>query len=269
MKFSVLMSSYYKDDPEELKIALRSIWDEQTVKPAEIVIVKDGPLSAELDAVIDDFSARAPVKIVPLEKNQGLGIALAEGVKQCSCDCIARMDGDDISLPDRFEKQAAFMEQNPDIAICGGMTTEFSENPDVITGKRQLPQTDDEIKKFLKWRSPFNHPTVMFRKQAVLDAGNYRHFLSYEDYWLWARILQNNKGYNLPDTLVNMRAGQDMLYRRKGWRFFIAEIKLAQNLKSINVLNSWQMLRNIFVRATLRLVPVCVLKLVYIKFCRK
>ena len=109
MKFSVLISSYCKDDPAELSVALKSVWDDQSVKPSEIVIVKDGPLTAQLDAVIDGFAESAPVKIVPLPENRGLGRALAIGVEHCSCELIARMDGDDISMPDRFEKQLSFM----------------------------------------------------------------------------------------------------------------------------------------------------------------
>ena len=264
------MSSYCKDNPEELALALRSIWDDQTVKPSEIVIVKDGPLTAELDSVIDGFAMTAPVKIVPLPQNRGLGLALAEGVTHCTHELIARMDGDDISLPDRFEKQFAFMEQNPEVAICGGMIQEFCGSPDNIVSKRTLPQTDAEIRHFCKWRSPFNHMTVMYRKKTVLDAGNYQHFLFYEDYWLWARILQKgNRAANLPNILVNVRAGENMLKRRRGWRFFTSEIKLAKKLKSIGIINMSEMLRNMLFRAPARLMPGWLLAWVYNHFCRK
>lgn len=270
MKFSVLISSYCKDNPAELALALKSIWDDQTRKPDEIVIVKDGPLTEELDSVIDGFAQTAPVKIVPLPQNRGLGLALAEGVTQCTHELIARMDGDDISRHDRFEKQFAFMEQNPEIAICGGVIREFVDSPGNVVGTRSLPLSDKEIRTFCKWRSPFNHVTVMFRKSAVLEAGNYQHFLSYEDYWLWARILQNNfKAANLPDVLVDVRAGEDMLKRRKGWRFFTAEINLAQKLHAIGILNKSEMLRNIMLRATVRLMPGWLLSRVYALCCRK
>ena len=270
MYFSVLISSYCKDDPAELALALRSVWDDQSVKPAEIVIVKDGPLSAELDVVIDDFTKSAPVKIVPLPENRGLGLALAIGVENCSYNLIARMDGDDLSLPDRFEKQVAFMEKNPEVAICGGMIQEFFGSPDNIVSKRTLPLSDPEIRKFCKWRSPFNHVTVMFRKEAVLDAGNYQHFLSYEDYWLWARLLCNGcKSANLPDVLVNVRAGENMLNRRRGWRFFTAEINLARKLKSIGILSAFEMSRNMIFRAPARLLPGWLLGWLYSRFCRK
>ena len=270
MKFSVLISSYCKDDPAELSVALKSVWDDQSVKPSEIVIVKDGPLTAQLDAVIDDFAESAPVKIVPLPENRGLGRALAIGVEHCSCELIARMDGDDISLPDRFEKQLAFMEQHPEIAICGGMIREFCGTPENIISKRTLPLVHSEILHFCKWRSPFNHVTVMFRKQAVIDAGNYQHFLSYEDYWLWARLLRSGcHSANLPDILVDVRAGQGMLVRRKGWRFFTAEIALARKLYAIGIINFPEMMRNILFRATVRLMPGWLLGKLYALFCRK
>lgn len=270
MNFSVLMSSYCKDKPDELKLALKSIWDDQTLKPSEIVIVKDGPLTADLEAILDDFAKRAPVKFCPLETNMGLGKALAIGVEACSYEYIARMDGDDIAVPDRFEKQVRFMEEHPEISLCGGMIQEFSTSPDNGIGYRVLPTTDAAIRLFCKWRSPFNHMTVMYRKQAVLDAGNYQHFLSYEDYWLWIRVLQ--RGYqvaNLPDVLVKARAGENMLGRRKGWRFCKAEIVLAKRMKEIGLINTYEMLRNMLLRSTARLLPSSIFSWVYSQFCRK
>ena len=123
---------------------------------------------------------------------------------------------------------------------------------------------------FLKIRNPFNHMTVFFKKQAVIDAGNYQHIIGYEDYWLWARVLKcGGKGENLPDILVNVRAGDNMLARRRGWMFFKLEIEMAAKLYSIGVLNSFAMVRNILLRAPLRLIPLCLLRQVYALYCRK
>lgn len=270
MNFSVLISSYHKDKPEELALALKSIWDDQTLKPAEIVIVKDGLLTTELDAVFDEFAKRAPVKFCSLEKNVGLGKALAIGVEACSNEYIARMDGDDISMPDRFEKQVQFLEANPDVALCGGMIQEFVGSPENVTGKRILPEDHHDISRFCKWRSPFNHVTVFYRKQAILDVGNYQHFLFYEDYWLWARVLVH--GYqtsNLPDIMVKVRSGGNMLSRRKGWRFFKGEIILAKRMRAIGLINTFEMLRNMLFRSTVRLLPLRIFTWVYSQFCRK
>lgn len=269
MNFSVLMSSYCKDKPEELKLALKSIWDDQTLKPSEIVIVKDGPLTSELDAVLDDFASHAPVKFYPLEKNMGLGKALAIGVEACSCEYIARMDGDDISVPDRFEKQVHFLEANPEVSLCGGMIQEFNDTLDHLGGKRILPETYIEICRFLKRRNPFNHMTVIYRKSAALDAGNYQHVQGNEDYWLWARMLHNGViAANLSDILVFARTGQNMLERRRGKKLLQADIQMARNLRSIRMISAFEMVQNIVLKSMVRLMPVSLLAIVY-KFLRK
>ncbi len=266
MYFSVLLSVYHKENPEFLDIALRSIWDDQTVKPAEIVIVKDGPLTPELDAVIDSFTRRAPVVIVPLETNQGLGRALAIGLEKCSYSYVARMDSDDIALPDRFKKQVAFMKAHPEVDICGGTISEFTESPEKSTGMRIVPESAEKIRSFVKMRNPFNHMTVFFKKDVILKAGNYQPLIGYEDYWLWARVLQaGGIGANLPDILVHARTGNNMLGRRRGWKLFKEEISLAVKLHRIGMLSFSEMLRNIILKGGARLLPASALKLIYIK----
>ena len=264
MKFSVLMSSYVKDKPDELRLALKSIWDDQTVKPDEIVMVKDGALTPELDSVIDEFAQRAPVKIVALPQNGGLGKALAIGLNHCSYDYVARMDGDDISVPDRFEKQISFIKAHPDISISGGMICEFYGDISNVIGKRTLPLNDAEIREFIKKRNPFNHTTVFFRRADILNAGNYQHFIGYEDYWLWCRVLAaGGPGMNLPDLLVYVRAGENMLKRRRGWVFVRSEVRLAIEMYKIGILSFSQMCVNMIIKAGVRLLPVWALKIVY------
>lgn len=264
MKFSVLMSSYVKDNPDELRIALKSIWDDQTVKPAEIVIVKDGPLTHELDTVIAEFAQCAPVKTVPLPQNVGLGRALAVGLTHCSCDYVARMDGDDISVPDRFEKQCDYIAAHSEVSICGGMIVEFKNDLNDIIGKRELPLHDQEIKRFIRARNPFNHVAVFFKREMVLRAGNYEHILGYEDYYLWCRVLaQGGIGANLPDVLVYVRAGENMLKRRRGWKLAWSEVKLAYKMWEIGILPFWMMCRNLLLKPTVRFMPVSVLKIIY------
>lgn len=264
MQFSVLISSYSKDSPEELALALKSIWDDQTLKPDEIVIVKDGPLTAGLDAVLDDFARRAPVKFCPLEKNMGLGKALAIGVEACSNEYIARMDGDDIAVPDRFEKQIQFLKDHSDVSLCGGMIQEFVGSPENVTGKRILPEEHHDICCFLKRRNPFNHMTVFYRKAAALDAGNYQHVQGNEDYWLWARMIKNGvQTANLPDILVYARTGDNMLGRRRGLKLLKADIQMARNLRMIRILSMFEMIQIIVLKSLVRLLPVSILALVY------
>lgn len=270
MKFSVLMSSYYKDNPDELALALKSIWDDQTVKPAEIVIVKDGPLTADLDAVLDDFAMRAPVKFCLLNKNMGLGKALAVGVEACSYEYIARMDGDDLAVPERFEKQVSFMEQNPEVALCGGMIQEFIGTPDHTTGKRVLPVAHEDICQFLKRRNPFNHMTVLYRKSDVLNAGNYQHVQGNEDYWLWARMIRCGvKTGNIDDILVYARTGANMLARRRGLALLKADIEMACKLREIQLLSYFEMIQNIILKSLVRLMPISILSIIYKKLRKK
>ena len=188
-QFSVLMSLYIKECPEYLIASLDSVMN-QTVKPSQIVLVKDGPLTDELEAALNEFLSREPelFTIVPLERNQGLGLALREGILHCDYELIARMDTDDICRKDRFELQLQEFEKNPELDICGSHVLEFEGTIDNIVAKRTVPLTDSEIKKYQKRRDGFNHVSVMFKKSAVLKAGNYRSCLLMEDTLLWANM---------------------------------------------------------------------------------
>ena len=269
INFSVLMSSYIKDNPDELRIALKSIWDNQTVKPAEIVIVKDGPLTHELDAVIAEFAQRAPVKTVPLPQNVGLGQALAVGLTHCTCDYVARMDGDDISVPDRFEKQCAYIAMYPDTDILGGEIVEFVGSFDHICAARRVPEANKEIHKCCRARSPFNHASVIFRREFILQIGNYESLDKYEDYWLWIRAVHAGaKCANLQETLLNARAGDNMISRRRGWDLFCKEIELIKRMANLRFIKKTSIPYLFCCRALPRLLPVFMIKIVY-KFLRK
>jgi glycosyltransferase involved in cell wall biosynthesis len=269
MNFSVLMSVYDKEKPEHLKAALESIWNTQTLLPSEIILVEDGVLTSELDEVIHQFQSIAPLKICKLDKNVGLGHALAKGLNLCSNELVARMDSDDISSSDRFEKQIRQMIDHPELDILGTNIAEFNIHKDKICSKRRLPSQLSEIKSFAKIRNPLNHVTVLFKKSAVIRAGNYKPFIGYEDYYLWIRMLQKGSKFgNISEDLVFVRVGNNMFARRHGMQFFKLELKLQKELLRIDFLNNWEYLRNIFLRALPRLFPVWGLKLVY-KFLRK
>lgn len=176
MKFTVLMSVYYKEKPEYLQLALESIIN-QTVKPNEIVLVQDGKLTNELQAVITDQLQKYPdiFKTYALKQNQGLGKALNFGMKKCSNELIARMDTDDIAELNRFELQIKEFKQDKELMLCGGQIAEFADNQTEITSYRSVPLKHNEILNFAKKRNPFNHMTVMFKKQAVQSVGGYQH----------------------------------------------------------------------------------------------
>jgi glycosyltransferase involved in cell wall biosynthesis len=267
MKFSVLMSIYHKENPEYFDRAMQSIWDEQTVKPDEIVLVQDGPLTDELYKSIDKWKNKLAdvLKTIPLEKNVGLGDALNIGIQNCTHELIARMDTDDISLPNRFEKQLKIFEDS-DIDVCSAWISEFDKDENKILSFRKLPKTHNEIVKFAKKRCPINHPAVMYKKSAVEKAGSYGKFRFAQDYHLWARMIVNGaKFYNIQEPLVNMRAGYGQLERRSGLAYAKNELNLLKEFKKIGFLNNYAFARNVAIRFTARILPKSLIKIIYKK----
>ena len=238
-KFSVLMSVYAKDRPAWVRQALDGVLS-NTVKPSEVVAVIDGPIPTDLQTVLTEFSSKYPqIKLYPLAKNGGLGPALAYGLQQCSHELVARMDADDISLPDRFAKQLSYFDAHPDTAVLGGQIQEIDGDTLQPIAIRSVPTIDTAIKQYLKTRCPFNHMTVMFKKSAVLAVGNYTPFHLMEDYYLWARMAA--KGYemaNLPDIVLNARVDSAMYSRRGGWKYFKSNFAISQKLRELNLI-SW------------------------------
>lgn len=224
--FSIITSVYKNDKPDYVRVALDSMLVEQSVKPTEIVLVRDGLVPVTLEAVLNEYETRYPdvFNIIRLEQNGGLGNALKLGVEKAKYDIIARMDSDDICLSNRFELQLKYMELHPNVDIIGGQMTEFIDTPDNIIGKRIVPCTNDEIYNFMKNRCALNHVTVMFRKETVLKAGNYQDWFWNEDYYLWVRMMMNKCVFaNLSDVLVNVRSGADQYARRGGRRYYESE----------------------------------------------
>ena len=265
MNFSVLMSIYKKEEPKYFNRAMQSIWDEQSVKPNEIVLVQDGKLTDVLYIVIDEWKNKLSdvLKIIPLEQNVGLGDALNEGIKHCSYELIARMDTDDISLPDRFEKQLKVFE-NSDIDICSGWISEFEDDEIKIKSYKKLPENHDDIVKYAKVRCPINHPTVMYKKSSVEKAGGYQKMMLMEDYYLWGRmIVKGARFYNIQDILLNMRAGDSMIQRRAGMVYAKSELRLLNEFKKIGFLTTGEYIKNLFIRVPIRLMPIGILKFAY------
>ena len=257
MKFSVLLSIYYKEKPAYFNRAMQSIWEEQTVKPDEIILVMDGPLSKVLTDAIDRWQQTIGKKLkqIPLTQNVGLGEALNQGLQTCSHDLVARMDTDDIAIPKRFEKQLeVFADENID--ICGSWISEFDSDETIVESLRKVPQYHADIVCFAQKRNPMNHPSVMYRKDAVLKAGGYRPMLWFEDYYLWVRMLQSGaKFYNLQTPLVHMRAGTAQLERRRGIAYAKQEFFFQRELRRIRFINTPQMLLNLITRIGVRMLP--------------
>lgn len=272
MFFSVLLSLYHKENPEYLEKCFESIWDNQSMKPSEIVLVLDGPIGEQLTNSVQEWQVKIgeKLKVVALPQNVGLGKALNEGLKQCSNDWVFRMDTDDICTSDRFEKQLAFIEQNPEVVLFSSQVMEFNQDitdADVI---KSVPLTHDEIKKFAQKRCPFNHMTVVYKRDVILSLGGYQHHLFMEDYNLWLRVIGNNyKVANLPDVLLYARVGNGMHARRKGFQYIKSEKQLLDLKKQLKLQNPVYGNMLFLIRSAFRLLPANMLGKIYNTFLRK
>lgn len=270
MKFSVLLSIYYKETPRFLQQCFISILN-QTLQPNEIILVKDGPITNDLESVITEYASLMPMlKIIPLTENQGLGKALNEGLKHCSYDLVARMDTDDICKPQRFEKQINIFRNHPETDVVGSWVDEFTNTPDNILSTRKLPEEQEEIYVYGQNRNPINHPTVMFRKSKVMSAGGYLHFPLFEDYYLWVRMLLNGaKFYNIQESLLYFRASEDMFKRRGGFSYAKTEVKFLWKIHTLGYVSLLSTLKNIIIRFSIRVMPNSIRSWAYKRLLRK
>lgn len=246
--YSVLMSVYAGERAEYLERAACSML-EQTVPPREFVLVCDGPLSLELEKIIAKLTREWPqtMTILRLPEQKGLGIALREGVLACRCGIVARMDSDDIALPQRMELQLAALEENLELAALGGQIEEFFEEN--TWGNREVPLSPEKVRNRAAFRNPMNHMTVTFRREAVLAAGNYMDFDRFEDYHLWARMLgQGMKLANLPQVLVRARVNDGTYARRGGWSYFCQSVAMQNHLLHCGLCGPVGWLRNCLIR---------------------
>lgn len=256
MEFSVLLSLYIKEKPENLVDCLESLRS-QTVQPDEIILVEDGELSSELHAIVDRYTKIFPqMRIVTIPQNGGLGNALAYGLGFCSYELVARMDTDDIAKPNRFERQLEVYANHPEYDVVGAWIDEFQGTKENIISTRSLPEHHADIYEFGKRRNPLNHPVVMFRKSAVLNAGNYKHILLFEDYYLWSRMLVNGaKFYNIQESLLWFRTTEDLYKRRGGIKYAQNEAKLFHAMRDTGYISTARMVQNICVRFVGRIIP--------------
>jgi cellulose synthase/poly-beta-1,6-N-acetylglucosamine synthase-like glycosyltransferase len=262
MEFSVLMSLYYKESSGFLNECFQSL-NEQSIPAQEIVVVEDGPLTVELYAVLDKWQSILPIVRLPLEENVGLGRALNHGLKGCSQNIIARMDTDYICHPMRFEKQISIFKDN-DVDICGSWVSEFETSCEIITAHRSPPETHTEIVAASRLRNPLNHPSVMYRKSAVLDVGAYDDVLFFEDYHLWLKLIDcGYKFYNIQEPLVAMRAGTAQLSRRGGLNYARLEFAFLKRSSREGIMHKRHALRNALIRFPLRILPTKALGKIY------
>lgn len=268
-EYSVLMSVYAKEKPENLRESIKSMV-EQTVEPDDFVIVCDGQLTSALYLVIDEFKEKYPyINVIYCEKNKGLAAALETGLNYCKNDIVARMDSDDIAFPDRMRLQLdAFREKNAD--IVSGTVAEFDKSTDNILAYKELPKTSARIQNYAKRRNPFNHPCTAFRKQQVYMAGGYMECHWFEDYYLWLRMLKRGcKAYNIRQPLVYMRAGKEMYGRRGGFQYTLSALKFRKRMLKEGYCGFFDFICACAGHIAVGLVPNRLRIFIYSKFLRK
>ena len=274
-KYSVLMSVYYKEKPQYLKLSIQSMLD-QTVAPDEFIIVKDGPLTDELDAIINEFIIKYPslFTIICNETNLGLGPALRKGVETARNDLIARMDSDDYSVSDRCEKQLKLFETDKKLGMVGCFEAEFVDRINNVTSIHKVPENHDEIKNFMRRRCAVLHPTVIFKKKEVIKSGNYQEksiFPVYEDYDLFARMIfdANVRCFNIQEPLYYIRTSEDFYERRGGKKYAKTVLRFKQHLLKKGNISFVDFIISGVGQAFVCLLPNKLRKEFYLKFLRK
>ncbi len=267
---SILLSVYHREKPEYLRQCLDSVFS-QTFRASEIILVGDGPLTEALDTMIDCYRNNYPeLQFVPLKKNRGLGLALNEGLRHCHNDLVMRMDTDDICYPNRLELQYNYMTEHPDCDVLGGWTDEFCATPSETISIRRLPEHHADIVRFGKRRNPMNHPTVMFRREAVMRVGGYHDIYLFEDYDLWVRLIMDGaRFHNLQQPLIHFRTSTDFFGRRGGWRYTKSEINLLRSFHQFKYISTIEMTTNMLMRCVVRLLPNKLRQNIYIFLLRR
>lgn len=265
MKFSVLMATSSREQPGYLSECLQSLAD-QTLRADQIVLVKDGELGSVLDAIVDQY-AYLPINAVLYEGGKKLGGALSFGLKYCDHLVVARMDSDDIAVPTRFEHQLNFLLRSG-ADIAGGSIAEFGASSRQVNSIRRCP--GHIRKRHISRRNPFNHMTVMFHKQAVIDAGGYQPLEFFEDWYLWLRMFSNNAVMrNTREILVRARTDSGFFSRRSGIHYALREAHALSRFRREKLISNRAFILNFFTRIPARFLPEKLLQIVYIWFLRK
>jgi len=265
--FSLLLPVWAGDRADHLSDAFRSTVDRQTRRPSQVVIVRDGPVSAAVAVALDELVAASPVpvELVVLEHNLGLGPALDAGLARCAHDIVARMDADDVSMPNRFAVQLPVIESGVD--IVGSAMLEFGDVAKDVVGRRTPPLEREQIVRYSRFHDPFNHPTVVYRRSAVLAVGGYQDLPLMEDYLLFAKMIAGGaRVANVAEPLVAYRVGAGAYARRGGMGLLLSEIRIQRRFRELGFVTGPQYVRNVVVRGAYRMVPEGVRRFAYRRF---
>ncbi|WP_149263081.1 glycosyltransferase [Actinomadura sp. K4S16] len=262
--FTLLMTVYGGDREAHVRDAFRSAVQLQTLRPDQVVLVQDGPVPPALAAVLHELVRTSPVEVtfVHLEHNRGLGPALDAGLHASRHDIVARMDADDYSMPHRFQTQVPLVRAGADLVGAGLL--EFGTDITDIVGRRTPPSDPADIARYSRLHDPFNHPTVVYRRSAVVAAGGYGDLPLMEDYWLFVRMIAGGaRMVNVAEPLVYYRVGDGAYERRGGRDLLRSELRLQREMRREGFISQPQYWRNVMVRGGYRLVPTLIRKPFY------
>jgi amylovoran biosynthesis glycosyltransferase AmsE len=267
LAFSAVMSVYAGDKPEQLAAAVESLLN-QTTLAKEIILVRDGPVSKDLQNELDQLKLNKAVNIIELAYNTGAANARQVGINASKTEIIALMDADDICVNNRFEAQLETMKRtNAD--VVGGVIEEFDQSVGDLKIRRVMPVDHDEIARLSMWRNPINNVTLMFKKSVFQQSGGYSDVRLSEDWDFILKVLASGfRVHNSPDTLVHVRSGNSMLARRRRMEQVIAEIKLFWRMYNNGIMSFWHLVANTIVRLVVRILPVSFTRMLYAKFLR-
>jgi len=262
--FSLLLPIYAGDDPEFLRLAFESSTVGQTLRPAEVVIVQDGPVPQALEAELMRIVEESPIRVLPVQltDNRGLAAALNAGLDSCAYPVVARIDADDFSVPERFARQWELIEAGYDLLGTG--MAEFERDPSETGALRVPPVGPERIREHARTHNPFNHPTMMYRTAALDRVGRYEPFGKMEDYWLGIRLIDAGaRVENIAEPLVRYRVGAGAFARRGGWSEVLTEWRLQRAMLRLGFVTRAQFLRNVVMKGAYRLLPAGVKRVLF------
>jgi glycosyltransferase involved in cell wall biosynthesis len=263
--FTVLLPVYKKDNPYKLNVALNSIYA-NTLQPKNVILIADGELTEDLLHVVKFFSSNFNMQLCMLPSNVGLASALNIGLSLVNTKYVVRADADDYNYQNRFSLILERLDSGYDLVGSAIREIDIDDPTPVF---RAPPLTEVEIRAFVKKRNPFNHMSVGFRTCSVLSAGGYPPIYLKEDYALWATLLARNcKACNLAAVLVDASAGKEMLRRRSGFRYALAEIELQRHLVRCGLKSPLSALLDGALRSMIFLAPNAMREFIYLNFLR-
>lgn len=269
-KYSVLMSVYDKELPENLNESLESMLL-QSYPPSDFVMVCDGKLTSELNIILKSFESeyKGTFRVIRCDEKIGAGIAFNIGIKACKYNYIVKMDSDDISYSHRCLKEMTLFAVNPKLDIVGSYVEEFNSDIKKITAIKKVPVTQEEIWEYGRRRNPFNRQTVAFKRESALNIGGYSNLKLCEDYEFCMRMLANGgRGQNIPEVLVRYRVHNDTPVVRKSWRLTKGFIKVRWTLLREKIIGFTDFFMPCALQMGLFIFPQKFTRWVYNKFLR-